>query len=86
MHPSNSLAMADISLCCLSGFAHCFLHSTELRAASMVAYDSVITLPMSLLAPRVKKESLVLGQLHLSDNKCTAIIQYTKSEYVEIYC
>uniref|UniRef100_A0A3P8PEI8 EGF-like domain-containing protein n=1 Tax=Astatotilapia calliptera TaxID=8154 RepID=A0A3P8PEI8_ASTCA len=39
---------------------------------------------MSLLTPRVKKESLVLGQLHLSDNKCTAIIQYTKSEYVEI--
>lgn len=48
--------MADISLCCLSGFAHCFRHSTELRAASMVAYDSVITSPMSLFTPRVKKK------------------------------
>lgn len=33
-----------ISLCCLSGVTHCFLHSTELSAVSMVAHDSVITM------------------------------------------
>lgn len=35
---------AYISLCCLSGVAHCFLHSTELRVVPMAAHDSVITM------------------------------------------